>query len=170
MVISRILWSLRTRLGELTAEPPEPVENYDIESGRRVFARNLRYLATTARDRGADVVFVTMPFTLAYTDQEVPDLEPGQVGLTGVEPEPGQHAANMEAYNSTIVEVAEREGAAVVDMAELFGKNPEFFVDIVHYSTAGIERFGEALAHELSPMLQDPLGRTTAMPGERCRS
>jgi hypothetical protein len=156
VVVSRLWHSLATRVRDVLAEPAPRVWDYDLASGRRVFERNLTWMAAVAREGGAELVLLTMPFSSAHRQLQTSLPRPGQ-GQVAMSADPlggdEQQAADLSSFNAAVLEAAQASGALAVDMAELFGGDPEYFADVVHYRTEGVERFGTILAAQLAPHL-----------------
>jgi lysophospholipase L1-like esterase len=156
VVLSRVWFSFSSRLRDFFAEPAPQVGDQDLGPGRRIFKRNLTWMTAIAHEGGAEIVMLTMPFSSAHRSVQaaLPRAGGGQVAMS-LEPEGGdeQQAANLRSFNAAVLEAAEASGALTVDMAELFGGDPEYFADVVHYDTEGVKRFGTILAAQLAPHL-----------------
>ena len=105
----------------------------DPSAGLRYFRRNLETLIAVCRTHGIEPVLLSQPST----------LEPGPYSPMGL------HVA----YNRAIAEVAAEHGVTFVDMFARLGGDRRHFVDNVHYSPEGVERFAELLEPGLAPVL-----------------
>jgi lysophospholipase L1-like esterase len=156
VVLSRLWFSFSSRVRDLLAEPVPRLEEYDLAPGRRIFKRNLTWMTAVAREGGAETVLLTMPFSAGHRSLQTSLPRPGE-GQVAMSVDPGggdeRQAADLRSFNTAVLEAAEASGALAVDMAGLFGGEPDYFADIVHYRAEGIERFGEILATQLAPHL-----------------
>jgi len=156
VVLSRLWFSFASRVRDLLAEPVAGTGQYDLEPGRRIFKRNLTWMTAVAHAGGTEAVLLTMPFSSAHRNVQtaLPRPGEGQVAMT-VPPGGGddQQAADLRSFNAAVLEAAEASGALAVDMAALFGSEPEYFADLVHYDDEGVERFGAILAVQLASHL-----------------
>ena len=156
-------------------ETLDPLEGYDAEGGERVFRRNLNTIAIIAGARGIPVTYLTMPFTVERLESQR-GLGLTALGLTDL-PDETLFQADIERFNAAILDAGSPSGAVdVVDMSMLMGSDPEYFVDVVHYSEQGILQFGRRLADELAPKLPQVSKGQIAPPSDaarrspRCRS
>lgn len=123
------------------AEGPERVGELGVGDGRapRVsladYERNLAAMAARARELGARPVFLMLPAPI--------DLDPASTPAT------------VTAYRRAMREVADREGAPLLDGPALFvakGVSLAWWTDQVHPSPEGHVLLGEALAELLAPL------------------
>lgn len=147
VVVSRLSWTLGNRLGGSSDAESDLLEGYDLETAERVFRRNLETIKTVVESRGSEVSLITMPYSAVLADAHRDATS--QPGITDI-PAVDSFEADMRRYNQAILDVAGERG---IDMAGLFGESRHDFVDVVHYSTRGVTRFGQLLA----PMLIDKI-------------
>jgi hypothetical protein len=153
VVLSRTLSAARSRL---TRAPGADTEwrhgDYDVDAGARIFGRNLHSIVLLAAGRGASVVLLTMP--VAASEAKHAAVRQGSLehaGL-GMLPEYAPFHRDFARYNDVIRDLAPK-GARVVDMARLLEADERYFVDIVHYSSAGVLAFGQTLAPHLLDLI-----------------
>jgi lysophospholipase L1-like esterase len=158
VVLSRLWHSVSVRLRALRQDaPPRLTGEYDLEPGLRAFRSNLRSLAAVARAAGTEVLLLTMPASASRAKYDsVAAL--GWTGDAGPLPSYERFQRDFDTYNRAILEVGAREGIDVVDMAARFPRDDSLFVDVVHYTAAGIRAFGTILAEALLPRLPPPAG------------
>jgi len=66
--------------------------------------------------------------------------------------------SDMALYNRTTLAVADSSpGVTSVDTASLFPNDASLFLDVMHYTTEGVVRFGEILARELADRIPIPV-------------
>lgn len=145
------------------APPSEPVTGYDLEPGLSYFRRNLESIETTLRARGIGGVFLTMPVQASRVEEH--RVNPENAGIVHL-PVADALREDLDRYNRTIIEVAEASSdVSAVDMADLFPDDPTMFLDIIHYTTEGVIRFGHILARELDgeiPATDEPYDLSAA--------
>ncbi|MBK8180559.1 MAG: hypothetical protein IPK67_17020 [Planctomycetes bacterium] len=110
------------------AKTPEHAAD-DVSAGLALFRRNLREIAHVCEERGARLVLLSQP------NNGVEDASYSQ--------------AQFALYNREIESVARECGVQFVDMFTLFGHDPKWFVDPVHYTPAGCEEFARILAEQV---------------------
>ena len=165
IVLSRVGRGIRNRLWpRREASLPPPAWAYDMERGVGFFSRNLRSIAHWAAAEGVEVALLTMPYS-RDSARYVLLQEPTGGGSPGLGVLPEQHifSRDMDRYNQAIREVAQEEGVLLLDMATYLQEREGDLVDPVHYSTAGILRFGEIVATTLAPSL--PVPARNVLPG-----
>ena len=59
----------------------------------------------------------------------------------------------FEIYNKIIAEVAAEEKIPFIDMYQLMGHNEEDFIDMVHYSSRGLEKFYQIYSENLEKII-----------------
>jgi lysophospholipase L1-like esterase len=167
VVLSRVVRGIRNRLWpRREASLPPTAWAYDLERGVGFFSRNLRSIAHWAAAEGVEVGLLTMPYSRDPSHYAVPQgvREAAAPGV-GVLPEQHIFSLDMDRYNQATRAVAQEEGVLLLDMATyLFNEREGDLVDPVHYSTAGILRFGEIVARTLAPSL--PVPARDSLPGE----
>jgi hypothetical protein len=135
----------------LLRRPPivsEPVDGHDLEPGIRYFERNLSSIASLLEATGVRGAFITMPSDPGRVDEH--RTAPENAGLVYL-PTRDALIADMAAYAATTIRVADSSrGVEAIDMASLFPEDEALFLDIVHFASEGVVRFGEILAHELT--------------------
>jgi len=156
VVLSRLWVFLRERIRRLSPQgPPPPLEHYDLESGRRLFERNLRSLVAVARAHGAEAILVTMPLARSpLRFDETAALARG--GVLDRMPPHERFLADFDAYNESVRRVGAELGAPVIDAARLVPSDDRLFADLVHTTTAGAEVMGESVAKKLREILPPP--------------
>jgi lysophospholipase L1-like esterase len=104
----------------------------DYEFGLHLFKRNLSGIASICKLHNIDLVLLTQPaplgtskFTKYITEKMFLD------------------------YKNAIIEVAKEQGVHVIDMFSKYGHEEKYFVDHIHYTPEGIERFSGILYSEL---------------------
>lgn len=159
VVLSRLWVFARERLRRLApARPPPPLEDYDLESGRTLFERNLRSLVAVARAHGAEVVFVTMPLARSpLRFDETAALARG--GVLDRMPSHDRFLADFDAYNESVRRTGAELGAPVIDAARLVPPDDPLFADLVHTTSAGVQVMGEAVGSRLLEILPPPKER-----------
>jgi lysophospholipase L1-like esterase len=165
IVLSRVVRGIRNRLWpRREASLPPAAWAYDLERGVGFFSRNLRSIAHWAAAEGVDLGLLTMPYSRDPSHYAVLQgvREAAAPGM-GVLPEQHIFSLDMDRYNQATREVAQEEGILLLDMATYLQEREGDMVDPVHYSTAGILRFGEIVARTLAPSLPVPAG--DSLPG-----
>jgi lysophospholipase L1-like esterase len=108
----------------------------DYHPGLHYFRRNLISIAEICEANDILLVLMTQPHSLA--------------------PHPFMSQQAFDAYNEEILDTALDHDIVAIDMYTEFGHDLENFVDEVHYSPQGIERFANLLSQHLRPMLVPP--------------
>lgn len=143
----RLCRTIRSRIekARLIAHParrksygPEPADLV-----QQVFARNVESFALLAKDRGIEVVVGSQPLkdlTEAEFDEDV--------GVKSYNddmhyPLHDEFVSHHRRFNEIIETTAERLDIGYVDNDEIFGGNPDYFLDLVHYTKAGVERLAQ---------------------------
>lgn len=161
VVYSRLIHAVRARLrARLYDAQVEPLREHSTEEGERLFARNLRSIIYLGRSEGTPVMLLTMPYAISLAHEESPPIGPDQVRMVDAV-ETDALAQDLDRFNSVIRTVASDHQAPLADMAATFGASPHHFVDLVHYSSEGIIRFGQLL----SPLVADHLLSSGLEPG-----
>ena len=111
--------------------PDEFDPDKDITKGIEYFVRNLELIAHICRQNGIKLVLLSQPTYIPY-------YRNGVRGLTN-------NFEHFEVYNKVIKETAEKNDIGFFDMFSKIGQNKEYFVDSVHYSPKGIDKFAEHL-------------------------
>lgn len=119
----------------LTAMPHSYLDRErPIDEGLRYFERNLRTMAQICKSNGTTLILLSQPNRLSK--------------------ERGAKAAkDFLFYNQRIKAISEETGAVFVDMFTEMGHDPDLFVDAVHYSPRGIEKFSRVLHEHLKDAL-----------------
>jgi len=129
-------WLLHFRMGQLAAAAWDGLGRKGSEGHHRVgleeYRSNLEEMIRLTRAAGAEVVLLTRPF----------------VGPVRKENWWKQFAPE---YNQATAEVAEREGAPVVDVYSFFKGQERFFADESHFTLEGHRRAADVLATYLRP-------------------
>ncbi|KAA3601539.1 MAG: SGNH/GDSL hydrolase family protein [Calditrichaeota bacterium] len=111
--------------------------NYDnnIEDGIRIFKRNLTSISQICKQNGVELILLSQPnsFSKFYFEGE---------------------KEQIILYDQIIKEVAEANEVIFVDMFSEMGQDKELFVDPVHYSLKGIQKFAKILSEEISANLE----------------
>jgi lysophospholipase L1-like esterase len=140
------------------ATSPLPHDPVVVAEGARLFQRNLRSIIAVAQAHGIRPVLLTMPFSTSLKHFETTksgQVRTGSIGI-GRLPSSAQFFRDLERYNRATVALADTLGVTVVDMARLTEWNEDLFVDSVHLTDAGSERFGAVLATALGPLVLPP--------------
>ena len=106
---------------------------------QQVFARNLRSFATLAKSQGSQVIFGSQPLK-NLTEQEFD----GDVNVKSYNddihyPLHEEFIRHHGRFNAIIKSLAKEMDVAYADNYEIFGGNPDYFLDVVHYTKAGVE-------------------------------
>lgn len=123
---------LLTKLGlpQLIASKWEHINKDNSHAnGLRLFKRNLATIAAVCRLHDIELVLLSQPNSMRrqkYINKEV-----------------------VLDYNNAISEVAEEQNIVYVDMYNKFGHDKTYFLDSIHYTPEGIERFSDILYQEL---------------------
>ena len=143
----QLYWILKNRIQrkldqEHTKEAVFNRRSYGMEppkAAARAFARNLESMVLLAKSRGIKVILGTQPLEPSeeyfrrhmgakpYNDRVVYPLQK-------------EFVAHHQAYNRIMSQVAAKEGAVLVDNDKIFDGSRKYFVDLVHYTKAGVER------------------------------
>lgn len=107
----------------------------DYQLGLRYFRRNLVSISRICEANDIQLILLTQPHSLAQ--------------------HPFVSQAAFSSYNQAILGTATEHDIAFVDMYSEFGRDGDHFVDEVHYSPLGIDRFSEILLRELKPVLSE---------------
>lgn len=139
----RLCRTIRSRIekARLIAHParrksygPEPSELV-----QDVFERNLESFALLAKSRGIDVIIGSQPLkdlTAAEFDE---DVGVKSYNADIYYPLHDEFIGHHGRFNEIIKTSAERLDVGYADNAERFAGNPDYFLDLVHYSKAGVE-------------------------------
>jgi len=120
---SRILSKLG--LPEYLAKLNDLHKDNDIDYGLYLFRRNLTHIIKICQANDIAIVLLSQP--------------------TNLESHHWIEDETFLIYNQAIAEVAEKEGAYFIDMFTEFGHEEQYFIDNIHYSLEGINRFAEIL-------------------------
>ncbi len=134
---------LRSRIekSKLFIYPPRR-KSYGTEPSplvQEVFARNLRSFATLAKSQGIQVIFGSQPLK-NLTEQEFDEtvnIKPYNDRIHY--PLHEEFIRHHGRFNAIIESLAEEMDVAYVDNHEIFGGHADYFLDLVHYSKAGVE-------------------------------
>jgi lysophospholipase L1-like esterase len=153
VVVSRLFALIRGRLEHAPPPAPAPaLEQYDLETGRRIFERNLRSMVAVARAQGTEVVFVTMP--VARSKERFDDATAlARGGLLDALPSHDRFLADFDRYNETVRALGKELGVNVIDAASLVAPDDRYFEDIVHTTTEGVRAMGQAVGGKLLEIL-----------------
>ena len=121
-------------LPQMLANKPRAIhpEN-DFRYGLHLFSRNLSTIAAVCNLSNIELVLMSQPSSL--------------------KPDPSVSEEAFLAYNDEMENVATKEGIQFIDMYSLMGHGERFFVDKVHYSVEGVERFAEIVCSQLVLMV-----------------
>lgn len=125
----------------------EAVLSKHRKAGYFDYAERLRTLIRVSREAGIIPVFATQPTLYGPAIDPVTGLDLGK--LTG------HQWQLIRTYNQILLEVGEREGVLVADVASEMEKSTEYFYDFWHYSAAGSARVGEIIHRKLCPYLAE---------------
>jgi len=124
----------RLGLPEILANQDKDVSvKNDYRIGLRYFRRNLVSISRVCKANEIVLVLLTQPHSL--------------------QPHPFVSQDAFASYNQAILDTAAQHEITAFDMYTEFGHHPDHFVDEVHYSPLGIDRFSEILLHESRPVL-----------------
>jgi len=155
---SLLLAKIHRRLGDSPPEMPNtPRSDRTLPEAEAVYRRNLAGIASAARDRGADVVFLTQqlrfdadrPITTADSISAFRWLP--YLTLDGM-------IAGMARYNSITREVADSIGAPLVDVAASFATVDGDFADYCHWTDEGAAKMASFVAAALPESLFESRG------------
>lgn len=113
----------------------------DYKPGIRFFRRNIVSIDGICRENNIRLILLSQPYSM--------------------EPHPFVSKAAFLAYDQVIAEIAEEKGIDFIDMFSEFGHENKYFVDELHYSPAGIQRFSDILFVRLKPMIEGAVNRGT---------
>jgi lysophospholipase L1-like esterase len=155
VVLSRLWHSARVRLEMLLHGVPSGAisDSFSIDDGLAAFRRNMRSIAAVGLAHGTDVVFLTMPVSRS---REIYDSTRAQARGSdpGYFPSHARFLRDFDAYNDAVKAAGRDASVPVIDMeSAMRGRDPEFFLDVVHYSDEGSRTFGQTLAMQLAPLL-----------------
>ncbi|MGI9307616.1 MAG: SGNH/GDSL hydrolase family protein, partial [Gammaproteobacteria bacterium] len=119
----------------------------DFSYGLQLFKRNLAAIASICKLHDIQLVILSQPNTM--------------------EPHRFVQLDAIRAYDKGIAEVAREQAVPFVDMKEQFGRDAQYFVDQVHYSYDGIDRFADILAEELHELVEMQLNPVLAADSEQ---
>ncbi len=130
---SRLLAKLG--LPELLASKGSINYNNDIENGVRIFRRNLTNISQICKQSGVELMLLSQPnsFSKFYFEGE---------------------KEQIILYDKVIKEVAEETEVKFVDMFSKMGQSKDLFVDPVHYTLKGIQKFSTILSNEISERIE----------------
>ncbi len=137
--VSGLLFQSRllTRLGipEMIAAKRSINYTNNIDAGRKIFERNLRHISAICKQNDIELVLLSQPNNMKDFQFE------------------GQ-ADQVIAYNKVVRNVAAQQNVEFIDIFDLFGHEDSNFIDPVHYTPEGIQRFSEILEQHLQPILR----------------
>ena len=124
----------RKSLGE--APLPEAVQ---------VFERNLKSFVYLARPNGIGVLFGSQPLQPSeeYFNRHMQYKDYNDVAVYPLQEEFVKH---HQAFNESIRKVAEETGSDFVENDGALGGKEEYFIDLVHYTPAGVKKLAENYA------------------------
>lgn len=109
----------------------------DFAYGLHLFSRNLVNIADVCKRAGIRLVLLSQP-----SSERV---------------DPFVSESAFIAYNKAIAKTASEQRVEFIDMYSLMGHDNQYFLDKVHYNTAGVELFAKTLAPQLTPIIGDLL-------------
>ncbi|RXK55723.1 SGNH/GDSL hydrolase family protein [Oleiharenicola lentus] len=117
-----------------------------LPEAQQVFERNLRSFVALARTNGIGVVLASQPLEPGrdFFDQQMAYKPYANITLYPLHEEFLKHHLS---YNRTIEKVARETGGWFLDNNSEFGGDRKYFIDMVHYSSAGIDRLAENYAN-----------------------
>ena len=125
----------------------------DMMQQTRIFRGNLEHFAAIGRYRNIKVVFVTMPLNHDPSEALATNRRRARPFYAAGDQFLFQYA-KVEVHNAIIRDIAQRDGAYLVDIAATgFGKDPDHFVDLCHFSELGAEAFAKQMAAALREWL-----------------
>lgn len=107
----------------------------EIDAGLKFFVRNLVSINNICNQNNIRLVLLSQP--------------------SSMKEHPFVSLPAFLSYNKAIEDTAYAHEIYYIDMFTAFGHGEDYFVDDVHYSPAGIERFANILHSNLVPIVQD---------------
>jgi hypothetical protein len=124
---------------------------------QEVFARNLRSFATLATSAGIQVIFGSQPLK-DLTEQEFDeDINVKPYNDHIYYPLHEEFIRHHGRFNANIENVAGEMDVAYADNHEIFDGNSDYFLDLVHYSKAGVELLAQNYGKVVASLLEDEL-------------
>ena len=105
----------------------------DFSYGLRLFARNLVMIDAVCKLNGIELILMSQP--------------------SSMEPHDFVSETAFLAYNHEAESTARNHGNRYIDMFSKMGHEKRHFIDQVHYTPEGVERFAEIVSLELAPMV-----------------
>lgn len=119
------------------------------------YRERLAELIRLTRQCGITPVLVTQPVLPGYEPPDAPDQAEDLAAWEVVRGVDGaSFRALMDLYNRTLVECAQTEGVAVMDLAARLPRRRVYFYDDSHFTREGAAAVGAILAEELAPILE----------------
>ena len=110
----------------------------DISIGKEIFKTNLTNIAAVAKINKVNVILGMQAACFKKAK-----------GLSYIKKE------DFYAYNNIIKEVAQEQNLAVVDCFKALGENPEYFLDLVHYTEYGVDKLSDAFYDKIRELYPD---------------
>jgi len=156
--VARRSWHYPTR---------KPIDT-DQFPGLPTFRRNLRGVATMAREDGTLVVFMTQGslYKKKMTEDEKQRLYIPNSNAVGSDSYWTVETAlnGMQRYNATTKELATELGIRLIDLEPLLPKDLSHFNDDCHYRRPAIDLIAEEVTTEISTLLDDQIDNTNKYP------
>ncbi|MDQ5980320.1 MAG: hydrolase family protein, partial [Verrucomicrobiota bacterium] len=120
--------------------------DHPLAAAQQVYERNLRSFVALARTNGLGVILASQPLEPGrdFFDQQMAYKPYNNIVQYPMHEEFIKHHL---AYNRTIEKVARETGVWFLDNNADFGGDRKYFIDMVHYSSAGIDRLAENYAN-----------------------
>lgn len=110
-----------------------------VDLARNVFERNLESFALLAKSRGIDVIIGSQPLKTITEAEFDEDLGIKSYNSDMYYPLHEEFVSHHARYNEIIKATTGRLDIGYADNDETFDGNPDYFLDLVHYSKAGVE-------------------------------
>lgn len=122
---------------------------------QEVFERNLHSFVALAHENGIRVILGSQP--LERIEQEDFDRDMGVKPYNDVVTYPlhDEFVSHHKTFNDIIARTARRMGATYVDNDDIFGGDPVYFNDFVHYSKDGVQLLAANYEDAVSSMLME---------------
>lgn len=161
-VNSRLCRTIRSRIEKagLIAHPvrrksfgPEPSDLV-----QEVFERNLTSFTLLAKERGIDVIIGSQPLKDLTEAEFDEDVGVKSYNADMHYPLHEEFISSHRRFNEILEATAKRLDVGYADNAEQFAGDPGYFLDLVHYSRAGVERLAQNYEDSLFSMIGGVVG------------
>lgn len=139
----RLCRLIRSRIekSQLITYPPRRKSYGPVPSSlvQDVFARNLKSFATLAKSRDITVIFGSQPLKVLTEQEFDKDVDVKSYNEDIHYPLHEEFIQHHGRFNAIIKAVAKEMDVDYADNHEKFGGDPNYFLDLVHYTKAGVE-------------------------------